>query len=391
MKIKKSIKNFSFFITISILAIAILLNTTNHNKIDLVEAGFESSAQSKSSVLMEFNTGKILVDNNSNERLPIASVTKLMTILLTLEDIESGNIKVEDKIIVSENASGMGGSQIFLDGNSEYEIGQLLKSVIVASANDSSVALAEHIAGSEQNFVKLMNEKANELGLENTHYSNCTGLPTNDGYSCAKDQAIILKQVLSFDLYHTYSSIWMEDFVHPSGRITQMTNTNKLSRFYEGCMGGKTGSTNQAKYCLAVGAEKSNTKFIAVVLGADNSKDRFRLASELLNYGFANFETKTIFSSNDLANKSIKIKGNKNEIQLKAEREFSLVCEKNSEPNFSLNFHLPHELKKVKENEVVGSVEIVVDGIVVDNINILSCSTFEEPTIFDYFKEIINN
>ena len=230
-----------------------------------------------------------------------------MTILLTLEEIESKNFDINDKIVVSENASGMGGSQIFLDANREYEIGQLLKSVIVSSANDSSVALAEHIAGSEQNFVNLMNEKSIELGLKNTHYANCTGLPTNDGYSSAYDQSIILKQVLSHDLYHEYSSIWLEDFIHPSGRITQMANTNKLSRFYEGCMGGKTGSTNQAKFCLAVGAERNNTKFIAVVLGAENSKDRFKLASDLLNQGFNNYESKTIFSNNDLVNKTIKI------------------------------------------------------------------------------------
>ena len=274
---------------ISCLLTAVLFAT---NTTLIAEATFEPNIKHKSSVLIEYNTGKVLVDNNANEKLPIASVTKLMTVLLTLEEIENNKINLTDKIIVSENASGMGGSQIFLDANCEYEIGQLLKSVIVCSANDSSVALAEHIAGSEQNFIKLMNEKASSLGLINTHYSNCTGLPSSDGYSSAYDQSIILKQVLSYDLYHEYSSIWMEDFTHPSGRTTQMTNTNKLSRFYEGCIGGKTGSTNQAKYCLAVGAERNNTKFIAVVLGAENSKDRFKLASDLLSYGFNNFESK---------------------------------------------------------------------------------------------------
>ena len=168
----------------------------------MVNANFETDVTHKSSVLVEYNTGKILVDNNAHEKLPIASVTKLMTILLTLEEIDVGNLNTADKIVVSENASGMGGSQIFLEANSEYEICELLKSVIVCSANDSSVALAEHIAGSEQNFVKMMNDKASTLGLNNTHYSNSTGLPTNDGYSSAYDQAIVLKHVLSYDLYH---------------------------------------------------------------------------------------------------------------------------------------------------------------------------------------------
>lgn len=356
----------------------------------LVYAGFEPDVKHKSSILIEANTEKVLFECNAHEKLPIASVTKLMTILLTLEEIDSEKINLTDKIIVSENASGMGGSQIFLDANSEYEIGQLLKSVIVCSANDSSVALAEHIAGSEQNFVKRMNQKAAELNLLNTNYSNCTGLPTNDGYSSAFDQAIVLKQVLKFDLYHEYSSIWLEDFCHPSGRITQMTNTNKLSRFYEGCIGGKTGSTNQAKYCLAVGAERNNTKLISVVMGADNSKERFRLASDLLNYGFANYESKTIFSDADLLNKKLTIKGTDKTISLKAEKEYSIICNKNETANYSINFNLPNHLKSVDVDEVVGYAEIIVDGVVVDKINILSCDKYQEPSIWDLFKEIIN-
>lgn len=382
----KIFKHFSIAI-ITLLLVAVMI-VPKHEMI--VNAHFSTDVNHKSSILVEYNSGKVLFDNNAHEKLPIASVTKLMTILLTMEEIDAGNISLTDKIIVSDNASGMGGSQIFLDANCEYEISQLLKSVIIASANDSSVALAEHIAGSEQNFVKMMNEKAIALGLNDTNYANCTGLPTNDGYSSAYDQAIVLKQVLSHDLYHEYSSIWMEDFTHPSGRITQMTNTNKLSRFYEGCVGGKTGSTNQAKYCLAVGAEKNNTKFIAVVLGAENSKERFKLASDLLNHGFANFESTTIFSVKDLADKSIKIRGNKNVINLKPEREYSIISNKNEKVNFSLNYHLPDQLNKVTENEVVGTVEIVIDGIVVDTINILSCNTYAEPTIWDNFKEIIN-
>ena len=383
MKIKNKIGLLSI-VTILILAVLLPCQTLS------VDATFDSSVHAKASLLMDAKTGKVLVENNAYKHLPIASVTKLMTILITLEEINQGNIATSDKIVVSENASGMGGSQIFLDGNQEYEIGQLLKSVIVCSANDSSVALAEHIAGSEQNFVKLMNEKAQSLGLNNTNYSNCTGLPSSEGYSCAYDQAIVLKIVLSHDLYHEYSSIWMEDFTHPSGRITQMTNTNKLSRFYDGCIGGKTGSTNQAKYCLAVGAERHNTQFISVVLGAENSKNRFALASELLNYGFANYTNETIFSNANLSDKSIKIKGSDKNIQLKAEREYSIVKEKNTPINFSINYHLPNSLNRVKENDVVGTAEIIVDGIVVDTINILSCSTYSEPTVWDYFKEIIN-
>ncbi len=184
----------------------------------------------KAYVLLEPTSKTIIKSNNANDRLPIASVTKLMTILLTLEKIDAGEIALDDMVTVSENANGMGGSQIFLDANTEYKLSDLLKSVIVASANDSSVALAEYISGSERNFVEKMNNRAKELNMLNTYYSNCTGLPTNDAYSCAYDQALLLNEVLNFDTYREMSHIWLEDFVHPSGRITQMTNTNKLIR-----------------------------------------------------------------------------------------------------------------------------------------------------------------
>lgn len=351
-------------------------------------AEFNTDVTHKASVLIEMNSGTVLSDNNSHEKLPIASVTKLMTVLLTLEEIDAGHMTLEDKVMVSKNANSMGGSQIFLDADTEYVLGDLLKSVIVASANDSSVALAEHIAGSENNFVRMMNERAGELSLNDTNYVNCTGLPSADGYSSAYDQAMLLREVIKHDVYHTYSSIWLEDFTHPSGRTTQMTNTNKLSRYYDGCIGGKTGSTNQAKYCLAVGAKRADMGLIAVVLGADNSKERFRLASDLLNYGFDNFETKTLFSNSNLSNMTIKIKGMDRTAHLKAEREFTFVSKRGEEVNFALNYNLPNMLHSVKENQVVGNVEIVIDGKVVDKINILSTETHNEATVWDYFKEL---
>ena len=354
-------------------------------------SAFDSEILHNSLVLIDKNSQTVLFDDAKDDRFPIASMTKLMTVLLTLENIESGNISLDDLVMVSENANGMGGSQIFLDANTQYKLSDLLKSVIVASANDSSVAIAEHIAGSENNFVKMMNEKVSELNLANTHYANCTGLPNPDGYSSAYDQAIILSKVLNFSTYHEFSSIWNEDFVHPSGRTTQMTNTNKLSRFYPGCIGGKTGSTNEAKYCLAVGAERNDMELIAVVLGAENSKGRFKLASDLLDYGFDNFESKTLVSNIDLENTKIQIKGTNNFASLKLEREFCLTTKKNEEINYSLQFNLPEILRSVSENQVVGNVEVIIDGKLVDTINILSTNSFNEASIWDYFKEIVNN
>lgn len=343
----------------------------------------------RSCVLIEKHSKKVLAENCAHQKYPIASVTKLMTVLLTLENLEKHNISLEDNVTVSENASGMGGSQIFLDANTDYKLGELLKSVIVCSANDSSVALAEFIAGSESNFVKEMNNKAKQLNMADTNYVNCTGLPAPQAYSSAYDQAILLTHVLDYEIYHTYSSIWNEEFVHPSGRTTQMTNTNKLSRFYEGCLGGKTGSTNDAKYCLSVGAKRGDMELVSCVLGADTSPNRFKIASDLLNYGFNNFESKTIFSNSDLAQKQIAIKGKNQNCTLSAEREYTIVTNKGEQPNYLLNFNLPNSLKSVNQGDVVGNVEIVVDGVVVDTINLVSNQTISEASVLDYFKDII--
>lgn len=387
---KNKIKNISKNLIIILSVLIIIISIFSLNSIT-ANAANEINANCNGAVLIERNTNKILFDKDAHSRHPIASVTKLMTILLTLEEIEAGNISLSDNVLVSENAHGMGGSQIFLDANVEYKLGELLKSVIVASANDSSVALAEYIAGSENNFVTLMNERAKELNLKNTFYSNCTGLPTTDAYSSAYDQALVLNKVLNYDIYHNYSSIWLEDFAHPSGRTTQMTNTNKLSRFYSGCIGGKTGSTNQAKYCLAIGAKRQDKSMISVVLGAENSKERFKIASDLLNYGFDNFTTKTLFTNSDLVDKTIKIKGMDRHCKLKAEKDYSIVLNKNENINYSLNYNLPNQLLSVEENQVVGNVEIVVDGQIVETIKILSCETHKEANVWDYFKDIIKN
>lgn len=386
-KSKQIILKLSLIIFGAIISFVFLFS----NQTITANASFTTSANCKSAVLIEKNSKQVLYENASHEKLPIASVTKLMTVLLTLEHIDNGSISLDDKVMVSSNASGMGGSQIFLDSDNEYVLSELLKSVIVASANDSSVALAEYIAGSENNFVRMMNEKAKELEMLDTNYANCTGLPSAEGYSSAYDQALVLKEVLDYDIYHTYSSIWFEDFTHPSGRTTQMANTNKLSRYYDGCIGGKTGSTNQAKYCLAVGAKRNDMSLISVVLGADSSQERFKYASDLLNYGFENYESKTLFSDKDLEGKTIKIKGMDRSTRLTAERDYALVSKIGEDVNFSLNFNLPSMLTSVKQNQVVGNVEIIVDGVVVDKINILALDSHREANVWDYFKEIINN
>ena len=339
-------------------------------------------------ILLDKDSGQVLNAYNEQEQMPVASIIKLMTILLTLEALDNGEISLDDKVCVSANASSMGGSQVFLDANTEYVLGELLKSVIIASANDSSVALAEHLAGSEQLFVQKMNVRAKELGLSNTNYENATGLPTTNQYSCAKDVALVLRKVLDYPTYQEFSKIWLQDFVHPSGRTTEMTNTNKLSRFYDGCLGGKTGSTNEAKYCLAVGAEKNNMRLIAVVLGSENSKERFSNTSELLNYGFANFENKVLFNGSELNDIKIKMQGQNEYLSLKAERQSNKIVTKNTDLKLDLKYNLPNSLTSVKENEIVGFVDIIINGEKYDTINLLADRDIEEPSFLDYLKRI---
>lgn len=338
----------------------------------------------KASILLDMDSGKVLYENNSNAEMPVASIVKLMTIMLTFEQIDSGVISLTDKVLVSENASNMGGSQIFLDANCEYELGELLKSVIVCSANDSSVALAEYIAGSESNFVQKMNMRAKEMELENTNYVNCTGLPADNQYSCALDVAKILKNVLSYEKYHEYSTIWLEDFQHPSGRTTEMTNTNRLSKFYEGCIGGKTGSTNEAGYCLAVGAKRNNLSLIAVTLGANTTKERFKSASDLLNYGFANYENYVI----DLTN-SINILSKDGEtLKTKLDGNLIILTEKGKSPNYLINYYIPNKVSKCKLGQELGYIEIIVDGELYSTVKVLADEQIDKPTFMDNLKDL---
>ncbi|MGN0822839.1 MAG: D-alanyl-D-alanine carboxypeptidase family protein, partial [Candidatus Gallimonas sp.] len=240
-----------------------------------VRAETQSLAECKSAYLCDFDTGTVVYRQNETERLPIASMCKIMTLLLSFEAVDDGALSYDEQIVISDRAAGMGGSQVFLDANLAYSAEQLMKSVAVCSANDSCVALAERIAGSEEAFVEKMNARARELGAENTLFANCTGLPREPQYSCAQDVSVMLRALLTHGKYYEFSKVWLEDFAHPDGRTTSMTNTNKLIRFYKGCDGGKTGYTAQAGFCLASTAKRGDTRLVSVVIGAESSDKRF--------------------------------------------------------------------------------------------------------------------
>lgn len=349
---------------------------------------------SKAAYLVENSTGKVLFEQNATERRPIASMTKIMTLLLTLEQVDGGTLNLEDKITISQNAASMGGSQAFLDAGSEYRVTDLIKTVVVCSANDSSVALAEHIAGSVDEFVKRMNNRAKELGMENTLFVNCTGLPAPGQYCCAKDVSVMTRELLKHKDYYNYTKIWMEDFVHPTGRTTSITNTNKLIRFYEGCDSGKTGYTAEAGHCLSASAKRNGMRLVSVVIGAPDSKTRFADSQTLLNYGFANYETREILSGEKHLEERLNVLGGKCEdISLRPEKGYSRLTRKGAkgaEPEIIVELN-----EKVKaslaEGDVVGKIKIVCAGEVLAEINAVAAESVEKAGWLDGIKTIIKN
>ena len=327
----------------------------------LLPSGFVSAEEtSKASLLMEYDSGEVLQARNELDRRPIASMVKIMSLLLTFENLQSGKLSLEDTTTVSSHAAGMGGSQVFLDAGKTYRVESLIEGVVVASANDACVALAEMQAGSEENFVRRMNERAHELGCENTAFTNCTGLPREGQYSCASDVARMLRALLHHPEYYRFANIWMDDFQHPSGRITQISNTNKLIRFYDGCDGGKTGYTSEAMHCVAATAKRGNLRFISVVVGACGSKERFEEAKAMFNYGFANYESEICLSTEPF---EAAVSGAKEDTaKVFALHPLCVVKQKGETVNVSVKTLLYDLRAPLKKGEVVGKAMLLKDG-----------------------------
>lgn len=319
-----------------------------------------SNEDVRSYYVIEYETGTVLAKYNQDEKRPIASMVKIMTLILSFNAIESGNLKMEQKVVVSPRASGMGGSQMFLDANTEYTVRDLIKGVIICSANDASVALAETISGSVEGFIADMNSYAKKLGMNNTVFSNTTGLPGGEQYSTAKDVTVMTRELLKHKQYFEFSKIWMEDFIHPDGRRTEMVNTNKLVRFYQGCDSGKTGFTNDAMFCLSASALRNDMRVIATVLGGANSKTRFKKVSDLFNNAFANYEQKVIFKAGESIPNKLKIAKSKSPIvDIYSERDIKVFSARNSKVEPKIKITMREGLKApLKADTVIGVIEV---------------------------------
>lgn len=318
------------------------------------------SINAKSAILIEQSTGKVLFESNADEILPPASITKIMTMLLVCEALDEGNLKMSDVVSTSEHAASMGGSQIWLEPKETMTVKELLKAVAVGSANDASVAMAEHIAGSEEAFVDLMNEKAAALGMKNTFFKNACGLDVDGHLSTARDVAIMSKELLNHNEIREFTSIWMDSL---RGGETELVNTNKLVRFYLGATGLKTGTTDKAGSCLSASAKRNNMELIAVVMNAPSSKDRFDSAKKLLDYGFANWKIVTPeYDRSKIKNIDVTM-GQRKTLKLAVEEINSELIKQSEQSKLEIKIELPNEVEApINKGQQIGKLKIMKSG-----------------------------
>ena len=348
---------------------------------------YTAEADAVSCILMDAKTGRVLFEKNADEALPPASVTKVMTMLLVFEALDAGTIKLSDMVQASENAASMGGSQIYLKVGEEMSVDDLLKSLIVASANDAAVALAEYIAGSEESFVAKMNARAVELGMENTHFENTNGLDdtATNHVTSARDIAIMTREVIKHEAVFNYSTIWMDTI--RDGEFG-LTNTNRLIRFYKGATGLKTGSTAKAKFCISATAERDGLSLIAVVMGSPTRDVRNALAASLFDFGFANYASYTDESAEC---ETVRVTGGVQNTLKTVHETFSETVEKGTESKIEKRIDMPEKLAApIVKGEKIVTVTYLLDGKELGTADILADETVEKIGFFTLFPRLFS-
>lgn len=374
-----------------LLALVIVISQGNFIFANTKEAKLDIA--SKSAVLMDASTGKVLYEKSPHEKLPPASVTKIMTLLLICEALEDGKIKEEDDVQISENAASMGGSQIFLEPGEIQKVDTLVKSIAVASANDACVAMAEYVGGSMEEFVELMNKRAKELGMNDTNFVNTNGLPIDNHYTSAYDIALMSKELLSHKKISKYLTTWMDDVVVGKKQAKiGISNTNKLVKHYSGATGVKTGFTQQAKYCLSASALRNNTHLIAVTLCAETSPIRFKDATNLLNYGFANYESVKICGAKDKVATVKFEKGEKESVDLVAKDDLSVLIKKGDKKDFQKKVEIKQDLKlPIKKNTELGVVKVYRGKELVGETKIINNEDINKASYLKMLRRVVDN
>lgn len=342
--------------------------------------------KAKAAVLMDVSTGNVLYSHNEHEKLYPASVTKIMPLLLVMEAIDSGKISLEDDVTVSADAASKGGSQIWLEEGESMSVDEMLRAVAIASANDACCALGELISGSESAFVNLMNERAKELGMNDTHFDNCSGLDddTDTHLTSAYDIAIMSKELLKHELIKKYSTVWMDSL--RDGK-TELVNTNKLVRFYNGTTGLKTGTTFKAGKCLSASAERDGLHLVAVVLGSETSDDRFNTAKTLLNYGFANYETVELKVDETLITDVKVIQGIEESVKPKMDDAGYVTLKKGDKDKISTEITLATDVEApVDEGQRLGNIVFKINNVPIGECGLFSGKSIRKTTYIDVLK-----
>ncbi len=341
-----------------------------------------------SCVLMEKETGAVLLEDNAHEKLEPASVTKIMTLLLVMEAVDSGQLGLDDPVTVSSYAAGMGGSQVYLEEGEQMPVSEMIKCVTVVSGNDCAVALAERVAGSEGAFVARMNQRAQELGMEDTTFLNCTGLPAQGHVTSAHDIALMSRElILNHPSIREYTTIWMDSI--RNGEFG-LTNTNRLVRFYEGTTGLKTGFTSSAQYCMSATAERDGMELIAVVMKSPSTNQRFDDAKALLDYGFANYTVVSVYPEAPLAPIDVLL-GTQGQVQPKLERDCRLLVRRGEEGQVSTGLSLAENVEApVESGQILGRLEVYVGGELRDTIPILSAQQVDRLSVPGIFSRMLS-
>ena len=385
---KKTVSIILLFVMVFALGISVFAKSQTKNAADVdggeVSATPEISAEG--AYLMEASSGRMLYSKAAFEAAPLASVTKVMTLLIVCEALDSGSISLDDEVMVSAYAASMGGSQVFLEEGERISVEDLIKCAVIASANDASVALAELVAGSERAFVDMMNRRAAELGLKNSHFENTTGLDdtVSEHYSCPSDIAVMSRALISHDIILKYSSIWQDTI--RDGEFT-LTNTNRLVRYYDGCNGLKTGSTDKAGYCVSATAKRGNMQLIAVVMGAESRDARNEDARALLDYGFASFALYE--RQSEYLEDARVIRGKDVSVPLYTEY-FSTVIPKSQISRVELHYQIPESIDApILSGATVGKVIYTVDGEQIGECAIYTGANVEAINFGDVYRLIL--
>ena len=351
-----------------------------------VYAAEDYAMGAKSAILIDSASGKVLFEKNADEKLAPASMTKLGSMLMIMEAIDNGNLKLDDKVTISEEAANMGGSQVFLEAGEVYTVHDLLKGVAIASGNDAVVALAEKVAGSQGEFVEMMNKRFKEIGAKNTNFVNAHGLDAEGHYSTARDMSIIAQELLKHEKILEYTSIYEEYLEKNDGTKTWLVNTNKLVRFYNGVDGLKTGYTTTAGYCLTATAKKDNFRLISVVMGEETSENRSSDTVKLLNYGFNTYKINTIKTQDEILGK-VRVEGGKNDYANIVLLEDATELLKNTDEVNEYKFNLKvNKIKApVKPGDIVGSAEVIdQDGNIIDEVDVTVKEDVKKANLLDY-------